>query len=155
MGRSKYVIGAIVDALGRVAVASEFVNIYSKATNYTLTGERYLTTEDPESAITDQFKYQLGIDENQFGALREGTSAKIDVGMNGMISRELHLYVYQISSPLTLKINHPSACPVRFLRLGEIKWLVENNKLKLSWAGKKMLEFLDDRKNGILKGVLN
>lgn len=154
MGKSKYVIGAIIDALGRVAVSSELVNIYVKTYSYSLTAERYLVNESPAAALVDQFKRQFGIDGEQLAALDLANSEKVCVGINDAATRELHMFVCPINSGLTFKIGNPSKNPVRFMKLGEIKWLVENKKLKLSWAGKQMLKFLDTRKSGILKGAL-
>lgn len=155
MHKSQYAIGALVDAVGRLAVCSEFVTRHSVSNRYSLSVERYLGVgEKPEEAIAEQFTTQLGIRDVDFPKFKKLAAATIQQGQNAIATRDIHVFVYQPEEPVTLNIAYPKRNPIEFVSFKDICTLDDDALVNFSFCAEKMISFLKARSHTNLGDIL-
>ncbi len=151
MRKSGYAIGALIDPIGRVAVCSELINAQSLNNKYSLSVERYLDPEEnPEQALIDQMKLQLGIKDTDIEDLSIVASSVITHGMNQIATCKVHVYVFKFEKAVTMTIDCPDRNPLEFCDLNTIVKVFKDRLITLSFCGEYMLKFLKSNKYVVL-----
>lgn len=144
MNNINYFSLALIDSVGRVALASELVSPLNECPKMTLTVEGHLEGRN------DVFQTSLEKLERQFDADIESLKNTLsfekaktkDIKVLNS-ARTVHLVILRINNRTILKLRNSKDNKLLFLTYKQTKDYLENSKICLSIYGEEMLKYIE------------